>query len=342
MKKDNGITLIALIVTIIVLLLIAGVGVTAVISHQGILNQASQAKEENAKSEIIEKLKIKVMDVSLNEVGTNNNKVTLDIIKNNLAGDTDIQNLELLQGETEDQKYLIGTFNNYSFYIDNKLNINLGELDLNFTSTLEGQTITSDSIINAISNTRITSGYYTLNVNGQTYDAHIYVYDGNQVWDSMVFGDSNDVGTSTTNASKMVIVKINGDLTINTGATITAFASASGYGGPKGMCIYTTGNLINNGTITMTARGAKAVGQNVYLWKNLDESYEYIPAVGANGASGGYQSAGGTTNGSTGASGINRATGGRRVRTKKLRYRWCWTEKELHTQEEQEAGGRRI
>ena len=42
----------------------------------------------------------------------------------------------------------------------------------------------------------------------------------------------------------------------------------NGYGGPKGMFIYCTGTITNNGTIDMTARGAKAVGQNVYLWKN--------------------------------------------------------------------------
>ena len=45
------------------------------------------------------------------------------------------------------------------------------------------------------------------------------------------------------------------------------------------MMIYCTGTLTNNGTISMTARGAKASGQNVYLWQNLNGEYEYIPAV---------------------------------------------------------------
>lgn len=340
MKNNKGITLIALIVTIIVLLILAAIGVIAVTNNNGIFTQADQAKKENAKGEIIEKLKIKVMDVSLNEVGNNNSKVTLDILKNTLAQDSEIQNLELIQGEAEGENYIIGTYNNYDFYIDNKLTITLGKLDLNFNSILEGQTITSDSLINAMSNTRITSGIYTLIINDQQYEAHIYVYDTNQAWDSMVFGDSSDVATAAAEAKRMVIVKVNGDLTINSGATITSFASASGYGGPKGMFIYATGNIINNGTITMTARGAKATGQNVYLWKNENASYEYIPAVGTNGAAGGYQSAGGTTNGATGASGTGRATGGRRFWTKKLWYRRSWTEKELHSLEEQvvEAG----
>ena len=49
------------------------------------------------------------------------------------------------------------------------------------------------------------------------------------------------------------------------------------------MIVYCTGTLINNGTISMTARGAKAEGQNVYLFKNLDGSFEYVPAVGGAG-----------------------------------------------------------
>ena len=77
----------------------------------------------------------------------------------------------------------------------------------------------------------------------------------------------------------MIVLKVNGDLTINEEAKLTAYASKNGYGGPKGMMIYCTGTLTNNGTISMTARGAKTSGQNVYLWQNLNGEYEYIPAV---------------------------------------------------------------
>ena len=46
-------------------------------------------------------------------------------------------------------------------------------------------------------------------------------------------------------------------------------------------CIYiVNGTLTNNGTISMTARGAKAEGQNVYLFKNIEGNFEYVPAVG--------------------------------------------------------------
>ena len=96
----------------------------------------------------------------------------------------------------------------------------------------------------------------------------------------------------------MVIVKVNGDLTIASGVTVQPYSNA--YGGPKGFTLYVTGKLTNNGTIDNT-HGAKAEGQDVYLWKNADGTYEYVPAVGgAKNTSGtGRQTGGGGTGGST-------------------------------------------
>ena len=44
-NNDNGITLIALVVTIIVLLILAGVSVSMLTGQNGILNRAAEAKE---------------------------------------------------------------------------------------------------------------------------------------------------------------------------------------------------------------------------------------------------------------------------------------------------------
>ena len=76
-------------------------------------------------------------------------------------------------------------------------------------------------------------------------------------------------------------------------------------------CLYIAhGTLTNNGTISMTARGAKAEGQNVYLFKKNDDSFEYVPKVG--GAGGVIKPTSG--NGFHGAVGqspnIRRGTGG--------------------------------
>ena len=60
----------------------------------------------------------------------------------------------------------------------------------------------------------------------------------------------------------------------------------------------------------MTARGTyNCPGENVYLWKNADDTFEYVPAVGGAGAAitSAYKR---TLSGNTGGAGYGRRTGG--------------------------------
>lgn len=55
-KKESGITLVALVVTIIVLLILAGVSITMVIGNNGIINRSRNAVnsyDESSKNEAI-------------------------------------------------------------------------------------------------------------------------------------------------------------------------------------------------------------------------------------------------------------------------------------------------
>ena len=47
-NKNRGITLIALVVTIVVLLILAGISVSMLTGQNGILNKAAEAKEKTA------------------------------------------------------------------------------------------------------------------------------------------------------------------------------------------------------------------------------------------------------------------------------------------------------
>ena len=58
MKKQRGITLIALVITIIVLLILAGVAVATLTGDNGILTKTTSSKEENIKGEENEKIRI--------------------------------------------------------------------------------------------------------------------------------------------------------------------------------------------------------------------------------------------------------------------------------------------
>ena len=168
----------------------------------------------------------------------------------------------------------------------------------------EEQILEGESIIACIrDHDDIKSGNYTLEVNGEQYPAEIYNYD-----EDVNYITDKNLGT-TENDKRMVIMKYNGDLTIQEGNIITAQARK------KGMFIYVNGKLTNNGEITMTARGANAEGQDVYLWKNEDNDekpYEFVPKVGA---TGGNSKSAGTTNpqtipGEKGNNGKDRGTGG--------------------------------
>lgn len=158
-----------------------------------------------------------------------------------------------------------------------------------------------DTVTELVENIVDESGYYIALVHEEQIAIHAYVENESlSISETTEYGDANDIGTVNTNAKNMVVLKINGDLTINENAKLTSYGTE--YGGPKGLYVYVTGKLENNGEISMTARGAKAVGQNVYLYNNNDGTYEYVPKLGAVGA--------GRTYAASGTDGTGRATGG--------------------------------
>ena len=68
-NNKNGITLIALVLTIIVLLILAGVSIAMLSGENGILKQATNAKEMTEKNEDIEKIKLAITEAQIGENG---------------------------------------------------------------------------------------------------------------------------------------------------------------------------------------------------------------------------------------------------------------------------------
>ena len=60
-KTNKGITLIALVITIIVLLILAGVAIATLTGDNGILTKAAQAKKNTEKASAKERIQIEVM-----------------------------------------------------------------------------------------------------------------------------------------------------------------------------------------------------------------------------------------------------------------------------------------
>ena len=78
-KKEKGITLIALVITIIVLLILAGIAIATLTGENGILNKSETSKEETAKQGAKEKVQVEVMGSF-----DNNGKLNLEELNNNL------------------------------------------------------------------------------------------------------------------------------------------------------------------------------------------------------------------------------------------------------------------
>ena len=86
-KQTKGITLIALIITIIILLILAGVTITMLTGDNGILKQATNARETNTKAEFEEQVKLAVIASKVNDTASIDLK-TLEEEINKISGTT--------------------------------------------------------------------------------------------------------------------------------------------------------------------------------------------------------------------------------------------------------------
>ena len=278
-ENNNGITLVALIITIIILIILAAVTIMTVYDSNfiGMAMNGTQnyAQEQYREMDMINSLNSKLEETT---------KAIEDITSGNVATGNN-------PGES-----IIGAISKITTSGVNKV-------------TVEGKT-NKDAEIETVE-----------------YGLDVIVHKGNLVLDGVSevegatltdrvyeFGNEADVGTETEDAKNTVVLRVDGNLTIKENVTLSTVNSSLGYGGPKGLIIYCTGNIENKGTISMTARGAKAGGQNVYLWTNKSAESsvnEYIPATGAAGGEKVSTSAVEYhLDGNNGESGINRQTGG--------------------------------
>ena len=61
-KQVNGITLISLVVTIIVLIILAGVSINLILGDNGIIKKVKEGKELSEKESIIEEIQLKILE----------------------------------------------------------------------------------------------------------------------------------------------------------------------------------------------------------------------------------------------------------------------------------------
>ena len=90
-QKSRGITLIALIITIIVLLILAGVTIATLTGEDGILNKANVAKEENQEKTATEIINLKITNIQLQSYKEEEKMPDLQYLADRLYEDNEIQ-----------------------------------------------------------------------------------------------------------------------------------------------------------------------------------------------------------------------------------------------------------
>lgn len=104
-KKNGGITLIALVVTIVVLLILAGVSISMLGGENGIITQANKAKENTRGGEVKEEVDMAANENNLVDYTTGTKKTREEVIEK-LKTDKKITQEEYnklmgLEGETK-------------------------------------------------------------------------------------------------------------------------------------------------------------------------------------------------------------------------------------------------
>ena len=125
MKKQNGITLISLIITIIIMLILAGVSLSRVIGDGLIIDQANVATEKTRISEITEQINLAKSSnqmVDYSNVGSKKTKSNLveELYKNNKITENEKNKLLGENGETEVDSIVISDVTVDFSVLDNK------------------------------------------------------------------------------------------------------------------------------------------------------------------------------------------------------------------------------
>ena len=122
MKKivnEKGITLVALVITIIILLILAGIGIATLTGDNGLFARAKQAKEKTVEGQLREEIVMAIQYIQAEEL-PKGNKVTLETL---VDGQLESK-LKDITAELEGNE-INGEYKDYEYTIDSNLNVTI-------------------------------------------------------------------------------------------------------------------------------------------------------------------------------------------------------------------------
>ena len=147
--SNSAITLIALIITIIVLLILAGVTLNMVMGDSGIFSKANQAKNKTEVAQYEEELRMCVLEIQADEA-TNGTTFGIDTIRKNLVEKVkELENTEEIEiTSPEGNATIEGTYKGYEYKIDEKYVVHIGDkaTGIILTTSLEPEGWTNQNV----------------------------------------------------------------------------------------------------------------------------------------------------------------------------------------------------
>lgn len=191
--KEKGITLIALIITIIILLILAGVAIYNLTGENSLLDKVKLSKQKYTISEAKEKLELKITELRIEEEGKGEELTKEDLPKINNE-EIDVRSIEEFPVEV--------ICNKYKFYVDENFVVTYygeaNETIVTYTTEPEGYTNQENILIkikvsnlNGIKNIKYPNGHED-NCNGKTNVAIDYSVQKNGIYTFTIIDNNNN------------------------------------------------------------------------------------------------------------------------------------------------------
>ena len=194
--KEKGITLIALVITIIVILVLAGVTISTMQGNSGIISKADESKSQTERKEVIEKAKMtiseKVVDNGGNELTRSELKEILEQYFINVPEDYTLETI--LKTKEENGKY----------------EIKVSEIYDRDIMTENEETDGSTEVVPPTSSTNVENGS-SGNTGSNSNTGNSTGGTGNTNSENTSGGNSNNTGNSGSNSTEIDVTKVEMD-----------------------------------------------------------------------------------------------------------------------------------
>lgn len=120
-RKQEGITLVALVITIIILLILAGISIQA-LTGTGLFEKTNQAKERTIKAQLKEEIEMAIHEIQMEEI-PEGRTVDLKLLYDEKKLEGKLENIIMDWSEEKDE--ITGEYKDYEYVIDDKLNVTI-------------------------------------------------------------------------------------------------------------------------------------------------------------------------------------------------------------------------